>query len=554
MSAKGDTFLGWQVGPGGGHISESNGTLTFSANDVLPGKEPSLFKEFTPKGDFEISFQLKAETLGEILLDQAGEGFVFSFGKVNITYQEFHIVSLWLRARAGGQFLLDWHDDHCDFNGWQDNWVPFVYDGLEYNNGYAFWHPNPPQDRSNAPVKPDVWYTLKLKVQKTPFTVTGEVYSENDTLLGSLKTDKMNDFTFNDINYVLMATGGGGTFYVRNITGLAPDSDFSFYPNEVTVGNQVAFNASENANSYGQALNYTWDFGDGNVMSTEPSVVSHIYQTAGSFNVTLTVADSDGFNSSSSRAVRVWQPTCLSVSTDTSSSTVGSAVNINGRLTDRFGTGLANEPVAVYYTFAGADSWYPISSAYTNEAGEYSVQWMSVASGAFTLKAQWSGNATYLAANATTTLGSLPIQSQNVLFVESNSTVTSLAFNSSASELSFTVSGGSGTTGYVKATIAKSLSPDAQDLKVYLDGNQLNYTLSETADAWLVTFNYHHSTHHLTIYLPTPVVTATEAASVSQSLSPSPMGVENWTWIVIIAGVGLIIAVTAGGIGFRRRK
>jgi PKD repeat protein len=554
MSARGDTFLGWQLGPGGGHISESNGTLIFSANDVLPGKEPSLFKEFTPKGDFEISFQLKAETLGEVLLDQAGEGFSFLFGNIDIPSQQFHIVSLNMRARAGGQFLLNWHDNISDLNGWQGQWIPFVYNGLEYNNGYAFWHTNPPQDRSNAPIQPDVWYTLKLKVQKTPFLVTGEVYSENDTMLGSLTIGGMNDFTFEDIKYVYMRTGGGGTFYVRNIKGLAPDSSFTLYPNEAVVSNPVAFTASENASSYGQALNYTWDFGDGNVMSTEQPVVSHIYQKAGSFNVTLTVADSEGSKSSSSRAVRVWQPTCLSVSTDTSSSTVGSAVNINGRLTDRFGTGLANEPVAVYYTFAGADSWYPISSDFTNEAGEYSVQWMSVASGTFTLRAQWSGNATYLAANTTTTLSSLPIKSQNVLFVESNSTVTSLAFNSSASELSFTVSGTSGTTGYVKATIAKSVLPDAQDLKVNLDGNQLNYTLSETADAWLVTFNYHHSTHHLTIYLPTPVVTATEAASVSQSPSPSPMGVENWTWIVIIAGVGLIIAVIAGGIGFRRRK
>ena len=54
----------------------------------------------------------------------------------------------------------------------------------------AYWHPNPPVDRSNAPVKPDVWYTLKLKVHETPFTVTGEVYTENGTLLGSLTIDR----------------------------------------------------------------------------------------------------------------------------------------------------------------------------------------------------------------------------------------------------------------------------------------------------------------------------------------------------------------------------
>ena len=117
-------FMGWQVGPEGGNISESNGTLTFSGGD---GSHiaPCLFKEFTPKGDFEISFQLKAETLGEVLVDQAGEGFVFSFGSINMTSLQFRVVSLWLRARAGGQFLLAWHDKLCDLYGWGCNWDSF---------------------------------------------------------------------------------------------------------------------------------------------------------------------------------------------------------------------------------------------------------------------------------------------------------------------------------------------------------------------------------------------------------------------------------------------
>jgi hypothetical protein len=61
-----------------------------------------------------------------------------------------------------------------------------------------------------------------------------------------------------------------------------------------------------------------------------------------------------------------------------------------------------------------------------------------------------------------------PIQApeQSFFFIESNSTVTELFFNSTSSELNFTVNGTSGTAGYVKVTIAKSLFLSVQKVKV----------------------------------------------------------------------------------------
>ena len=207
----------WRLGPEGGRISESDGILIMSGGDGchIP---PCLFRDFTPSGDFEISFDLKAETLGEVILDQAGEGFTLCFGHLDKASQEFRSAGFWCRARSGGQFLLAWHDDLCDKYGWQGNWEPFVYDGLQYNNGYQFWHPDPPVDRSTAPVKPDVWYVVVLKVTEAPFTVTGEVYDEHQALLGSLTVNSINDFTFREINQLYMSTGAGGTFYIRNFT------------------------------------------------------------------------------------------------------------------------------------------------------------------------------------------------------------------------------------------------------------------------------------------------------------------------------------------------
>jgi hypothetical protein len=85
--------------------------------------------------------------------------------------------------------------------------------------------------------------------------------------------------------------------------------------------------------------------------------------------------------------------------------------------------------------------------------------------------------------------------------VESNSTITELFFNSTSSELSFTVTGPSGNTGYVQYTIAKSLLPGIQNVKVFLDGNQLNINITSTEDSWLLYFTYHHSSHQIIINL-----------------------------------------------------
>jgi parallel beta-helix repeat protein len=95
----------------------------------------------------------------------------------------------------------------------------------------------------------------------------------------------------------------------------------------------------------------------------------------------------------------------------------------------------------------------------------------------------------------------IPVPGQSLFFVKSNSTVTQLFFNSTSAELSFTVNGTSGTSGYVEITIAKSLVSSIQDVKVYLDGDQLNVAISDDGDAWLLNFTYKHSTHQVKVSL-----------------------------------------------------
>jgi hypothetical protein len=234
--------------------------------------------------------------------------------------------------------------------------------------------------------------------------------------------------------------------------------------------------------------------------------------------------------------------TQVSISVDTSSATVGASVNINGKLTDTNGNPLSNKAVTLFYTLAGNSYSVPVGSDTTKTTGEYNLQWVNTASGTFTLTIEWSGDAVYQPSRNSTTLNFLPYQNQNVFWVESNSTVTALSYNSISSELSFSATGPSESTGYVKVTLAKSLTAYPENIKVYLDGNQLNYQITSNADSWQLTFNYHHSTHRVTVTLgsassssPTTPATVSTSPNATSNFGFEPVGILIVVVVVLVA-------------------
>ena len=301
--------------------------------------------------------------------------------------------------------------------------------------------------------------------------------------------------------------GQGRIYYQANYRLPGPlRADFTWYPHIVNIGEPVTFDASSsqpgwNNTDWTSIVEYKWNFGDGNMTSTANAIVTHTYASPGLPTTTLTVYDNAGSNSSVAKTISVISSMHISISTDTASSFVGLLVNIQGALEDDYGNGLKDEIVLVSYTFAGADVWFPISSATTNDMGRYSLQWIPTASGNFSVMAEWRGNQTYLGTHSLVSLSILPYLSQYVFSVESNSTISALAFNSTSYELVFTASGEPGTRGYAKVTIAKSLIQNAENIRVYLDGNLLNYTLTSTEDSWILNFDYSHSIHKLTVNL-----------------------------------------------------
>jgi hypothetical protein len=199
-------------------------------------------------------------------------------------------------------------------------------------------------------------------------------------------------------------------------------------------------------------------------------------------------------------------PASISISTSSPSTYVGFSVTISGTLHDLYGNSWAGETVVLYYNVGGAGTWTPLTSDTTDGLGCYSAMWIPPATGYFEIKAEWTGNMTHSMASNTTTLSSIPYQNQFVSSVESNSTISELAFNTTDWTLRFTATGPNGTTGYVKVTVAKSLVTNIANIKVYLDGNQTEFSAISTEDSWLLSFNYIHSTHQVVMDLDINII------------------------------------------------
>jgi hypothetical protein len=232
----------------------------------------------------------------------------------------------------------------------------------------------------------------------------------------------------------------------------------------------------------------------------------------------------------------------VSLFTSASSIPIGFQVELNGVLSYSQGLPVGGGVVVLSYIAQGMETWIPITSVVTDSNGFYSAIWFPSATGNFTVKAEYIGNGTYSRTQNVRSLSVHKYTDGGLFFVESNSTVSSIIFNSEANEISFSVSGESGTFGYTKFLISKALVANVSDLKVYVDGTSLEYDVTSKSDSWILHFEYTHSSHEIVVAVPE----LSNLQPQSSKMFPT----------VFVATVSVTLAVFGTGLiaSFKKRK
>ncbi|MEM3576948.1 MAG: PKD domain-containing protein [Candidatus Bathyarchaeia archaeon] len=98
-----------------------------------------------------------------------------------------------------------------------------------------------------------------------------------------------------------------------------PVAAFAFSPLDPLMHEIVTFDASASSPDGGVIISYTWNFGDGNVTTVSGPIITHAYETWGTYTVTLNVTDSEGKWDTESKQITVenapvadftWDPYC----------------------------------------------------------------------------------------------------------------------------------------------------------------------------------------------------------------------------------------------------
>ncbi len=233
----------------------------------------------------------------------------------------------------------------------------------------------------------------------------------------------------------------------------------------------------------------------------------------------------------------------LDMETETSSP-IGISITITGEVrTVRYDAPIAGVNVDLSYSVNDGLNWIDMTSVSTSATGGFSTQWIPSATGVYSLRGSWAGNTVYQAAVSVISLAVDASSDNHAFTVQSNSTLSDLSFNSQRNELSFKVSGDPGTYGYSRIVISKELVAIGSDIKVSLDGTDMDYQLTSTDSSWILYFTYHHSTHSI-------------VASLNEG-SNGGSGVADQSPLLLIAIAGTAIAailLVGGLVVVRKRK
>ncbi len=164
----------------------------------------------------------------------------------------------------------------------------------------------------------------------------------------------------------------------------APSASFTSSPPSPEVGETVTFDASGSSDPDGSIVSYDWDFGDGNTGAG--MTATHSYASAGTYGVTLTVADNDDLTDTATKTITVKttgpieiddEPPVANAGNDMTTkagskvtfSAAGSSDNVGIEIYEwNFGDGNTGTGITTSHTYETEGS-YTVTLAVTDAAG-----------------------------------------------------------------------------------------------------------------------------------------------------------------------------------------
>jgi len=294
----------------------------------------------------------------------------------------------------------------------------------------------------------------------------------------------------------------------------------------------------------GKGLSNYWVSIDNGTWIDKGSSTYHIFDKliAGPHSVKVRGEDADGNTVTAERYFSVYQALNITMDLTSIKTTLGSDVTANVLVTD-YATGAPMPGINLEF-FQSVDAGASYSSGKfatltTDSEGKGTVSFIPTATSNYVIQArgQLGFASQFFYSNVSLTVS--PYEGKNAFSVQSTSTVTDLTFSSSTKELRFTVSGESGTTGITKVFIAKSLVADGTSVNVQLDQDDIEYSVSEMGDYWVLTFTYTHSSHAVLVGMPT--------------LSASSGGIGGLS-MELLAIIGIVAVAAVGALLFLRSR
>jgi len=165
-------------------------------------------------------------------------------------------------------------------------------------------------------------------------------------------------------------------FFDNSTTGFLPVADFYFFINDSEVGYIVVFDASASYDPDGWLDSYYWDYGDNMseiyIRSMNLTTwTTHVYMSPGTYLVTLTVTDNDGFTAKSQEKVDVSGQPTISIAPE--QGIVGTTVEVIGA------GALPNDTINIYWSeyiwdeYTWRFNYTLIGTTATNQIGNFST-------------------------------------------------------------------------------------------------------------------------------------------------------------------------------------